>query len=79
MRGVVYRGTTVICSDYVRNWFDVQNRAFLRNFMRDFCEFYAQFLFANQTEFNRCENRAFSWEDMRDFPFLCVKSRIARP
>ena len=66
-------------SDYVRNYFDVQNRAYLCNFMRDFSDFYAQFLFANQAEHNRCENRAFSGRNMRDFLFLCAKSRIARP
>ena len=31
-------------SGYVRKYYDVKNRAFLRNFMRDFCYFYVRFL-----------------------------------
>ena len=53
---------SVINRGYVRRYFDVQNRAFLYSLMRDFCDFYAQFLYANQAEYSRCKN-------MRDFPF----------
>ena len=66
-------------SGYVRKYYDVKNRAFLRNFMRDFCHFYAQFLFFNHSKYIKCENRAFSMENMRVFLIVCVKSRIARP
>ena len=35
----------------------------------DFDDFYAQFQYAYQTEYNGCENRAFSEKNMCDFPF----------
>ena len=69
----------ILYSGYVRKYYDVKNRAFLRNFMRDFCHFYAQFLFFNPSKYIKCENRAFSMENMRVFLIKCVKSRIARP
>ena len=56
-----------IFSGYVRKYYDVKNRAFLLNFMRDFCYFYAQFLLFNHSKDIKCENRAFSMENMRVF------------
>ena len=47
-----------VCSDYVRTYFDVKKRAFLRNYMRDFGRFYAKFLIVNRPRHNRCEIRA---------------------
>ena len=38
---------------------------YVRNFMRDFCHFYAQFLFFNRSKYIKCENCAFSMENMR--------------
>ena len=55
------------CSGYVRKYFDVKKRAFLRNFMRDFGRLYALFLFVNHTKNNRCEIRAFVLTFMRVF------------
>ena len=54
-------------SGYVRQYYDVKNRAFLQNFMRDFCHFYAHFLLFNHSKYIKCENRASSMENMRDF------------
>ena len=55
-------------SDYVRKYFDVKKRAFLRNNMRNFGRFYAKFLFVNYPRNNRCEIRAFVLKIMRVFP-----------
>ena len=55
-------------SDYVRKYFDVKKRAFLSDNMRDFCRFYAKFLFVNRPRNNRCEIRAFVLKIMRVFP-----------
>ena len=68
-----------ICSDYVRKYFDVKKRTFLRNYMRDFGRFYAKFLFVNHPRNNRCEIRPSVLKIMRVFPIECVKTRIARP
>ena len=38
-------------SGNVRKYYDVKNRTFLQNFMRDFCHFYAQFLFFNNSKY----------------------------
>ena len=57
-----------VCSDYVRKYFDVKKRAFLSDNMRDFCRFYAKFLFVNHPRNNRCEIRAFVMKIMRVFP-----------
>ena len=54
-------------SGYVRKYYDVKNRAFLPNLMRDFGHFYAQFLLVNHSKYIRCENRAFSMKNMRVF------------
>ena len=54
-------------SGYVRKYYDVKNRAFLQNCMRDFGHFYAQFLFDNHTKYITCKNRAFSMKNMRIF------------
>ena len=61
-------GRAQTTSDYVRNYFDVKKRAFLRNYMRDFGRFYAKFLFVNHPRNNRCEIRAFALRIMRVFP-----------
>ena len=55
-------------SDYVRKYFDVKERAFMRNYMPDFGRFYAKFLFVNHPRNNRCEIRAFVLRIMRIFP-----------
>ena len=57
-------------SGYVRKSYDVKNRAFLQNLMRDFGHFYAQFLLVNHSKYIRCENRAFSMKNMRVFSNL---------
>ena len=57
----------MVGSGYVRKYYNVKNRAFLQNFMRDFCHFYAQFLLFNHSKYIKCENRAFSMENMRVF------------
>ena len=44
---------------YVRKYYDVQNHAYLCFFMRDFEQFYAQFLSVNQIHNLRYENGAF--------------------
>ena len=46
-------------SDYVRQYFDVKKRAFLRNYMRDFWGLNANFLFVNHTRNTSCEIRNF--------------------
>ena len=56
------------CSEYVRQYFDVKKRAFLRNYLRDFGRFYAKFLFVNHPRNNRCEIRAFVLKIMPVFP-----------
>ena len=48
-----------ISSGYVTKYFDVKNRAFLPNFMRNFDHLYAKLLSGYQSRNNRCENRAF--------------------
>ena len=55
-------------SGYVRKYYDVKNRAFFLNFMRDFGHFYAHFVFVNHSKYIKCENRAFSMKTMRVFP-----------
>ena len=52
-------GDDLMTSGYVRKYFDVKNRAFLPNFMRDFDHLYAKLLSGYQSRNNRCENRAF--------------------
>ena len=59
---------TDIDSDYVRKYFDVKKRAFLRNNMRDLGRFYATFLFVNYPRNNIYEIRAFVLKIMRVFP-----------
>ena len=54
-------------SGYVRKYYDVKNRAFLQNIMRDFEHLYAQVSLVNQKEYDRCENRSFSMTNMRGF------------
>ena len=54
-------------SGYVRKHYDVKNRAFLQNLMRDFGHFYAQFVLVNYSKFIRCKNRAFRMKNMRVF------------
>ena len=39
--------------------------------MRDFCHFYAQFLFFNPSKYIQCENRTFSMENMRFSNLMC--------
>ena len=58
----------VATSDYVRKYFDVKKRAFLGNYMRDLCRFYAKFLFVNHPRNKRCEIRAFALIIMRVIP-----------
>ena len=55
-------------SGYVRKYYDVKNRSFFLNFMRDFGHFYAHFVFVNHSKYIRCKNRAFSMKTMRVFP-----------
>ena len=66
-------------SDYVRKYFDAKKHAFLRNHMRDFGRFDAKFLLVNYPRNKRCKIRTFVLKIMRVFPFLCVKTHIARP
>ena len=62
-------GLEVAYSGYVRKYYyDVKNRAFFLNFIRDFGHFYAHFVFINHSKYIRCENRAFSMKTMRVFP-----------
>ena len=39
------------------NHYDVKNRVFSQNVLRDSDHFYAQFSFDNHKKYNRCENR----------------------
>ena len=43
-------------SGYVRKYYDVKNRSFFLNFMRDFGHFYAHFVFVNHSKYIRCKN-----------------------
>ena len=58
------------CSGYVRKYYDVKNRTFLRNCMRDFDHFYAQFFFVHPKKYDKCENRAFSIKEYARFSNL---------
>ena len=60
-RTIIVPITYPICSarGYVTKYFNVKNRAFLPNFMRDFDHLYAKLLSGYQSRNNRCENRAF--------------------
>ena len=63
----------LFCSDYVRKYFDVKKRAFLRNNMRDFDGYYAKFSFVHNPRNIRCEIRAFALKIMRvsNLLFFC--------
>ena len=53
--------------DYVRKYFNVQNRACVYRYMHHFNQFCAQLPSINHIKNNRCENRAFAVKTMRDF------------
>ena len=61
-------GYLLVSRDYVRKFCNVQNHAFLHIAMREFVQFYAQFLCVSQIQHYRCENYAF------EFPVKMMRS-----
>ena len=54
----------------VRKYYDVKNRAFSQNVMRDFDNFYAQFSFVNYQKYITSEKRIFSMKKKVCFSYL---------